>query len=207
MKILMINGSPHKNGCTAAALREMEGVFHENGFETETICLGNADVRGCIGCGGCGKTSRCVFGGVVNEALDKAETADAIVFGSPVHFAYLSGSMTSFLDRMFYAASSQLRYKPAACLVSARRAGTTAALDQLMKYPAYAQMPIVTSHYWPMVHGFTAEDVAKDAEGTQTMRQMARNMVWLLKSIEAGRAAGVAEPEAEERVWTHFISK
>ena len=206
MKILMVNGSPHDNGCTARALREMETVFHAAGVETETISLGKTEVRGCVGCGGCGRTGRCVFGGVVNEFLDKAETADGIVFGSPVHFAGISGAMTSFLDRVFYAGTAQLKNKAAACLVSARRAGTTAALDQMLKYPMYANMPIVPTRYWPMVHGLTAEDVEQDLEGLQIMRQMARNMVWMLQCIAAGRAAGVPDPEHEsERAVTNFV--
>ncbi len=206
MKILFVNGSPHEHGCTARAFAEMETVFRAAGIGTETLWIGGQEVRGCIGCGGCRKTGRCVFGGVVNEFLDKAESADGIVFGSPVHFAGLSGAMTSFLDRAFYAGNTQMKNKVAACLVSARRAGTTAALDQLLKYPMYANMPIAATRYWPMVHGMRAEDVEQDLEGLQIMRQMARNMVWMLRCIEAGRAAGVPDPEHEEsRAMTNFI--
>ena len=204
MKILMINGSPHKNGCTAAGLQEMEGVFRAAGLEVETLCIGTEAVHGCIGCHSCDQTGRCVFNDIVNVAIEKSYEADGFVFASSVHYASLSGSMTSFMDRFLYTGSEKLANKPAACFVSARRAGTTAALDQLLKYPCYAEMPVVTSHYWPMVHGFTAEDVRRDREGTQILRQMARNMVWLLKSIEAGKAAGVPLPEHEERVFTHF---
>ena len=206
VKILMVNGSPHPKGCTARALEEMEAVFHAAAMETETICLGTEVVRGCAACGVCKTTGRCVFGGAVNTFLDKAETADAVVFGSPVHFASLSGTMTSFLDRVFFAGSEQLANKPAACLVSSRRAGTTAALDQLLKYPMYANMPIVASRYWPMVHGNRAEDVEQDLEGLQIMRQMARNLVWMLRCIEAGKNAGVPLPEHEaERIATNYI--
>lgn len=204
MKVLMINGSPHKNGCTAAGLEEMEGVFRAAGLEVETLCLGTETVHGCIGCQACRNSGRCVFDDIVNVAIEKSHTADAFVFASPVHYASLSGSMTSFMDRFLYTDAAQLANKPAACFVSSRRAGTTAALDQLLKYPCYAEMPVVTSHYWPMVHGFTAEDVRRDKEGTQILRQMARNMVWLLKSIEAGKAAGVPLPDHEPRVFTHF---
>ena len=206
MKILMVNGSPHASGCTARALREMETVFAAAGIETEMMTLGTKEVRGCIACGKCKQTGRCVFSDAVNEFLDRAETADGFVFGSPVHFASLSGSMTAFMDRVLFAGSEQLKNKPAACLVSARRAGTTAALDQLLKYPMYANMPIVATRYWPMVHGNAAADVEQDLEGLQIMRQMARNMVWMLRCIQAGREAGIPLPEHEpERIATNFI--
>ena len=206
MKILMVNGSPHASGCTARALREMETVFAAAGIETEMMTLGTKEVRGCIACGKCKQTGRCVFSDAVNEFLDRAETADGFVFGSPVHFASLSGSMTAFMDRVLFAGSEQLKNKPAACLVSARRAGTTAALDQLLKYPMYANMPIVATRYWPMVHGNAAADVEQDLEGLQIMRQMARNMVWMLQCFAAGREAGIPLPEhEEERIATNFI--
>ena len=206
MKILMVNGSPHASGCTARALREMETVFAAAGIETEMMTLGTKEIRGCVACGTCKKTGRCVFSDAVNEFLDRAETADGFVFGSPVHFASLSGSMTAFMDRVLFAGSEQLKNKPAACLVSARRAGTTAALDQLLKYPMYANMPIVATRYWPMVHGNAAADVEQDLEGLQIMRQMARNMVWMLRCIQAGREAGIPLPEhEEERIATNFI--
>ena len=144
MKILMVNGSPHEHGCTARALQEMESVFAAAGIEVEKMTLGTQQIRSCVACGGCRETGRCVFSDAVNEFLDKAESADGFVFGSPVHFAGLSGSMTAFMDRVLYAGNEQLKNKPAACLVSARRAGTTAALDQLLKYPMYANMPIVS---------------------------------------------------------------
>lgn len=205
MKILMVNGGPHPNGCTARALQEMETIFRAAGIETETMCIGREDIRGCVGCGGCGKTGRCVFGGVVNDFLDKAETADGFVFGSPVHFASLSGAMTSFMDRVWFAGSDSLAGKPAACLVSARRAGTTAALDQLLKYPMFNNMPIVPTRYWPMVHGFTAADVEQDLEGLQIMRELARNMVWMLRAFAAAKDAGVPLPEREAPVLTNFV--
>ena len=206
MKILMVNGSPHENGCTARALREMESVFAAAGIEVEKLTLGTQQIRSCAACGGCRKTGRCVFSDAVNEFLDKADAADGFVFGSPVHFAGLSGSMTAFMDRVLYAGNEGLKNKPAACLVSARRAGTTAALDQLLKYPMYANMPIVATRYWPMVHGLNAEDVEQDLEGLQIMRQMARNMVWMLQCIQAGREAGVPLPEHEEaRIATNFV--
>ena len=205
MKILMVNGGPHPNGCTARALQEMETIFHAAGIETETMCIGREEIRGCVACGSCSKTGRCVFGGVVNEFLDRAQTADGFVFGSPVHFAALSGAMTSFMDRVWFAGSDRLSDKPAACLVSARRAGTTAALDQLLKYPMYNNMPIVPTRYWPMVHGHSAADVEQDLEGLQIMRELARNMVWMLRSFETAKAAGVKPPEREETVLTNFV--
>ena len=206
MKILMVNGSPHEHGCTARALKEMESVFAAAGIEVEKMTLGTQQIRSCVACGSCRETGRCVFTDAVNEFLDKAESAAGFVFGSPVHFASLSGTMTAFMDRVLYAGSEQLKNKPAACLVSARRAGTTAALDQLLKYPMYANMPIVPSRYWPMVHGNAAADVEQDLEGLQIMRQMARNMVWMLQCIKAGREAGVPLPEYEEaRIATNFV--
>ena len=206
MKILMVNGSPHPSGCTARAMAEMESVFTAAGIEVEKMLLGTKEIRSCIACGKCRQTGRCVFTDAVNEFLDQADAADGFVFGSPVHFASLSGSMTAFMDRALYAGNEQLKNKPAACLVSARRAGTTAALDQLLKYPMYANMPIVPSRYWPMVHGNTAADVEQDLEGLQIMRQMARNMVWMLQCIQAGREAGVPLPEHEaERIAINFV--
>ena len=206
MKILMVNGSPHPSGCTARAMAEMESVFTAAGIEVEKMLLGTKEIRSCIACGKCRQTGRCVFSDAVNEFLDQADAADGFVFGSPVPFASLSGAMTAFMDRALYAGNEGLKNKPAACLVSARRAGTTAALDQLLKYPMYANMPIVPSRYWPMVHGNTAADVEQDLEGLQIMRQMARNMVWLLQCIAAGKEAGVPLPKHEaERIATNFV--
>ena len=155
-------------------------------------------------CGGCRATGRCVRGGLVNDAIDAMETADALVLASPVHYAGISGAMSAFCDRLFYAGGSWAN-KPCACVVSARRAGTTAALDQLVKYPMISNMPVVSSQYWPMVHGARPEDVAQDEEGLQTMRQLARNLLWLLQCIAAGDAAGVPRPETEARKFTNFI--
>lgn len=204
MKILMINGSPHPHGCTDTALHEMEQVFQTEGIETELLTLDTDAVRGCTACGGCKRVGRCVFDDVVNAALEKAETADGFVFGSPVHYAALSGTMTAFLDRFFYA-SGGFPDRPVACVVSCRRAGSTAALDQMLKYPMISNMPVVPSQYWPMVHGARPDDVQQDLEGLQTMRQLARNMVWMLRCIEAGKAAGIPRPEHERHVWTNFI--
>lgn len=203
MKILMINGSPHPRGCTYTALHEMERVLRAAGAEVQILTVGAEQIGGCVACGGCRATGRCVRGGLVNDAIDAMETADALVLASPVHYAGISGAMSAFCDRLFYAGGSWAN-KPCACVVSARRAGTTAALDQLVKYPMISNMPVVSSQYWPMVHGARPEDVAQDEEGLQTMRQLARNLLWL-QCIAAGDAAGVPRPETEARKFTNFI--
>ena len=208
MKVLLLNGSPHEKGCTYTALREVADTLEKEGVETEIFWIGNQAVRGCIGCGGCAKsgTRRCVFkDDRVNEALDKMLECDGLVVGSPVHYAAAGGSITSFLDRMFYAGGSQLRTKVGAAVVSARRAGTTATLDQLQKYFAICGMPIAPSQYWCMVHGSTPEDVRQDEEGMQIMRNLGHNMAWILKCIAAGKAAGIEPPKAENTIRTNFI--
>lgn len=206
MKVLLLNGSPHEHGCTDTALREMEQVFAAEGIETERVWIGNQAVGGCIGCGACGKLGRCAFGGGVNEFVEKAKRADGFVFGSPVHYAAASGSITAFLDRVFVSAPSEtFRYKPAAAVVSARRGGASAAFDQLNKYMTISQMPIVSSCYWNQVHGSRPEDVLKDAEGVRTVRVLAHNMAWLLRCIDAGRRADVALPQTEPPARTDFI--
>ena len=192
MKILMINGSPHPRGCTYTALHEMERVLRAAGAEVQILTVGAEQIGGCVG------------GGLVNDAIGAMETADALVLASPVHYAGISGAMSAFCDRLFYASDGWAN-KPCACVVSARRAGTTAALDQLVKYPMISNMPVVSSQYWPMVHGACPEDAAQDAEGLQTMRQLARNLLWLVRCIAAGDAAGVARPETEVRTFTNFI--
>ena len=160
---------------------------------------------GCIGCGGCRSGNGCVFGGVVNEAIEKAKTADAFVFGSPVHYASAAGNMASFMDRLAYAGGKYLAYKPAAVCCSARRAGTTSTLDQLVKYPQFFHMPLVNGSYWAMVHGSNAEQVLQDAEGCAVMQELGRNMAWLLRCIEAGKAAGIDHPQNPPRPMTSFI--
>lgn len=204
MKILMINGSPHPRGCTYTALHEMEQVLQAAEVETQILTVGAEQAGGCTACGGCNATGHCVRGGLVNDAIDAMETADALVLASPVHYAGISGAMSAFCDRLFYAGDGWAN-KPCACVVSARRAGTTAALDQLVKYPMISNMPVVSSQYWPMVHGARPEDVAQDEEGLQTMRQLARNLLWLLQCMAAGDAAGVPRPATEARKFTNFI--
>lgn len=207
MKVLMLNGSPHEKGCTYTALSQVAGELNRAGIETEILHVGGKDVRGCMGCGACGKLGKCVFGeDMVNDAVAKMRECDGLVVGSPVHYASAGGAITSFLDRFFYSGSSAAAHKPGAAVASARRAGTTAALDQLNKYFMISQMPVVSSQYWNMVHGQCPEDVKKDEEGMQIMRVLGRNMAWLLKSIEAGKAAGIDFPEAEaEKKRTNFI--
>lgn len=203
MKVLMINGSPNQHGSTYTALCEVQKILAENGLDTEIFWIGREAINGCYGCSGCTKTNRCVTKDVVNEALDKADGADAIILGSPVHYAGIAGNFKSFLDRFFWAGNFAL--KPGAAVVVARRGGASATLDGLNKYFTIAQMPVVSSQYWNMIHGLEKEDLAQDLEGMQILRTLGRNMAWLLKSIEAGRAAGVALPKKERRAVTNFI--
>lgn len=207
MKVLLVNGSSHEKGCIYTALTEVAGALEKQGIETEIFQLGNKAIFGCIGCGVCQKTARCFRKDIVNEFLDKAAETDGFVFGSPVHFASASGMLTSFMDRVFFAnmGSGMFEYKPAAAVVSCRRGGATASFDQINKYFTMSNMPIVSSQYWNEVHGNTPDEVRQDLEGMQTMRTLGNNMAWLLKSIEAGKTAGVALPEKEEHVFTNFI--
>ncbi len=205
MKVLLLNGSPDQQGCTYTALAEVAKELEAQGVDSEIFWIGSAPVGGCIGCNGCAGKGACAFGGPVNQAIELAKTADAIILGSPVHYASAAGSASGFFDRLFCAGGAALRFKPGAAVASARRAGTTATLDQLNKYFTINNMPLVGSQYWNMVHGSKPGDVLQDAEGMQTLRQLARNMAWLLKSIQAGRAAGLALPAQEERVRTNFI--
>lgn len=207
MKVLLLNGSSHPNGCTYTALHEITDVLESAGLETEILFLGNEPVRDCIACGTCAKEpGKCVFDDdVVNRIIEKAWEADGFVFGTPVYYAHPSGRILSVLDRAFYAGKPAFIHKPAAAIASARRAGTTATLDVLQKYFTISQMPVVSSTYWTMVHGRQPEDVKKDEEGLQTMRNLALNMVWMLKCIEAGKAAGIQPPQAETGARTNFI--
>ncbi len=205
MKVLLLNGGPHEKGCTYTALSEVAGALERNGVETELLWLGKGETTGCRGCGACGKLGKCVFDDVVNVVAEKMRACDGLVVGSPVHYAAASGQITCALDRLFYSAGKDLRFKPAAAVVSARRAGTTAAIDQLNKYFTINQMPIVSSRYWTMVHGNTPDEVLQDEEGISVMRTLGNNMAWLLKSIQAGREAGLTLPEPEPPARTNFI--
>lgn len=206
MKVLMLNSSSHPNGCTDRALREIASVLGECGIESRIVFIGKGALHDCVACGSCSGTGRCVFDGDgVNEFVEEARSADGFVFGTPVYYAHPSGRLLSFLDRAFYSGKSAFVHKPGAAVASARRAGTTASFDVINKYFTIAQMPVVSSTYWNMVHGACAEDVEKDAEGLQTMRNLARNMAWLIRAIEAGRAAGIEPPDAEQAGKTNFI--
>ena len=204
MKALLINGSPHKSGCTFTALSEAAKTLNENGIDTEIVWIGNGSIHGCIACGGCSKTGRCVFDDGVNEISDKMAECDALIVGSPVYYASPNGSVYSLLDRLF-GICPHLAHKPAAAIASARRAGTTATLDGINKYFTIKQMPVVSSSYWNMVHGSKPEDVLKDEEGLQTISNLARNMAWLIKCIDAGAKAGINVPENESGARTNFI--
>lgn len=204
-KVLLLNGSAHVNGCTATALKEMIGVFEKEGIETEVIDIGNRDIRGCIGCGSCSKTGRCVFNDdLVNEVAAKFEAADGLVIGSPVYYASPNGTLISFLDRLFYSTGFSKHMKVGACVVSCRRGGNTATFDVLNKYFTISGMPVAPSTYWNMVHGFSAEDVKKDLEGLQTMRNLARNMSFMIKAF-ADAADRYGYPEVEQGAFTHFM--
>lgn len=205
MKVLLVNGGPHRQGCTFTALSEVAGALEKQGIDTETLWLGVEPVAGCIGCGRCFATGRCFIGDAVNEVIARSAEFDGFVFGTPVHFASATGSLTGFMDRLFYGRTTLFAYKPAAAVASCRRAGSTAALDQLNKYFAISRMPVVSSQYWNMVHGTTPEEVRRDAEGMQIMRTLGVSMAWLPRCIEAGRAVGIGLPEAEEPVRTNFI--
>ena len=205
MKVLLINGSPKKAGCTFTALNEVAKSLNEEGIETEIFQVGVKPIAGCIGCGSCRKTGKCVFDDVVNECMPKAKEADAIIVGSPVHYASASGAITSFMDRLFYSSGGALQYKLGAVVASARRAGTTATLDQLTKHFTISNMPVISSCYWNMVHGNTPEEVCKDLEGMQIMKTLGKNMAWMLKCVEAGKKAGVQMPVREDNIFSYFI--
>ncbi len=206
MKVLLVNGSPHKEGCTYTALKEVAGVLEKNGVETEIFWLGTGEIAGCIGCGACARTGGgCFRGDVVNEFVEKAGEADGYVFGSPVHYAAASGALTAFMDRAFYSSGGKMAGKPAATVISCRRGGASAAFDQINKYFTINCMPIVSSQYWNQVHGSNAEEVVKDEEGMQTMRTLGSNMAWLLKCIEAGKEKGITFPEREPVIRTNYI--
>ncbi len=207
MKVLLINGSPNEKNCTFRALTEVAEELNRQGIDTEIIQTGKGAIRDCISCLACRKKpNTCVFkDDMVNEIIEKAKDADGFVFGSPVYYAHPSGRILSVLDRAFFAGTSAFAHKPGMAVLSARRAGTTASFDVLNKYFTIAQMPIVSSTYWNMVHGMTAQDVEKDLEGLEVMRNGAKNMAWLLKCIEAGKNGDVKAPEITREHTTNFI--
>lgn len=203
MKVLLLNGSPNRNGCTARALKEVEETLLKEGIETKTILAGNQDIRGCIACNGCREKGKCVFDDLVNEVAAEFETADGIIIGSPVYYSGANGTILSLLDRLFYSTHFDKTMKVGAAVLSSRRAGSTSAFDEINKYFSIANMPIVTSSYWNEVHGFQAEDVEKDLEGLQIMRNLGRNMAFMLKAIKLGKEA-YGLPEKETAAFTSF---
>ncbi len=203
MKVLLLNGSPHVHGCTATALEEMIRVFEEEGIETELIQVGNKSIRGCVSCGSCEEKGKCVFDDLVNETAPKFEAADGLVVGSPVYYGSPNGTILSFMDRLFYSTSFSKHLKVGASVVSCRRGGNTASFDVLNKYFTISQMPVASSNYWNQVHGFSAEDVKKDLEGLQTMRNLARNMAFMIRAFaDAKEKYGV--PAMERGAFTSF---
>ena len=205
MKVILVNGSPHEKGCTYTALEEIQKTLEKNEIETEMFWIGNKPISGCLGCGTCLKNGKCFMDDTVYKFLEKVPETDGFIFGTPVHFASGSGMITSFMDRVFYGRRNLFKNKLAAAVVSCRRGGATSTFDQINKYFAMNNMPIVTSQYWNMVHGSKPEDVLKDEEGMQTMRTLGNNMAWLLKCIEAGKKSGIKEPENEKIIQTNFI--
>lgn len=209
MKVLLINGSPNSKGCTYTALTEIADTLKLEGIDAEIYHIGTDPIAPCKACGGCATLKKCVINDKVNELLNIIGDFDGYVIGSPVHYASASGVIAPFLDRLFYAGyrsgQNLFKHKPGTAVVSARRAGTTATLDQLNKYFQINQMPIISGRYWNMVHGSTPEQVRQDLEGMQNMRIVARNMAWFLKCKEAGEKAGIKFPQTEETIFTNFI--
>ncbi len=206
MKVLLINGSPNEHGCTDAALQIIAEELKVQGVESEIFWIGRVPVRGCIGCGGCKKAGKCVFGDdILNTLGQRVKEADGYVFGSPVHYASPAGAMIAVMDRLFAAFGGYMQFKPAASIVSARRAGTTASYDVLNKYIGINNMIAVPSTYWNMVHGSKAEEVAQDIEGTTIMRAVASNMAWLLKLLKSAEGTELERPVIIPKVKTNFI--
>lgn len=205
MKVMLVNGSPHHEGCTYTALQEVAKALNADGVETKNFWIGIKPISSCLSCGNCSAEGRCAIGDVVNVFVEEAKDCDAFVFGAPVHFASANGAMISFMDRAFYSGKKALEFKPAAAVVSCRRGGASATFDELNKYFLIRNMPVVSSQYWNQVHGNTPEEVIQDVEGMQTMRTLGHNMAWLLKCIEAGKAAGIETPTPEAQIKTNFI--
>ena len=205
MKVLLLNGSSHRNGTTFTALDEVSRALKNEQIDTEIFQLGNPELRDCSGCGACRQLGKCVYNDAVNEFVEKARLADGFIFGTPVYYAHPSGRILSFLDRAFYSGSSAFAYKPAAAVAAARRSGTTASFDVLNKYFTICNMPVVSSTYWNNIHGLSMEDARQDEEGLQTMRMLGRNMAWMLKCIDAGQKMGIKIPQPEAKIKTNFI--
>ena len=207
MKVLLINGSSNERGCTFTALNEIAMVLNQEGIETEIIQLGSKEYHDCTGCGLCRSklNGKCVYNDIVNDLIEKTKESDGFIFGSPVYYAHPSGRLISVLDRLFFAAGKHLSHKPAAAVVSARRAGTSSSLDVIQKYFLINQMPVISSSYWNMVHGSKPEDVLNDKEGLQTMRHLAKNMAYYLKLIQLGQEHNIIPPQNEKKEMTNFI--
>ena len=203
MKVLLLNGSPHINGCTARALKEVEDTLNKEGIETEMVFVGNKNIRGCIACGKCKENGKCVFDDLVNEVAPKFEEAEGIVVGTPVYYAHANGTIISFLDRLFYSSKCNKTMKVGAAVISSRRAGSTSAFDEINKYFTISSMPIISSNYWNEVHGYTKEDVEKDLEGLQTMQNLGKNMAFMIKAINLGKEK-YGMPENKKEVHTSF---
>ena len=202
MKVLLVNGSPNKEGCTYTALSEVAGTLEQNGVATEMFQIGTKAIQGCIACSKCRKDGKCAFDDeIYNELFERILAADGIVIGTPVYFSGVNGTLCALLDRVFFSAMGRFAHKPAACVVSCRRGGAATAFDRLNKYFTISQMPVVSSQYWNSVHGFTPEDVRNDLEGLQIMRVLGRNMAWLIKNIKSGSPP--PEPE-KQRMYTSF---
>ena len=204
-RVLLINGSPNEFGCTYTALSEVKKSLEKNGVAAEIYYLGKLAIHGCTGCDVCSKLDRCVYDDAVNAVAARLDEFDGIVVGSPVHYSGPSAQVCAFMDRLFCSAGERLQYKPAAAVVSCRRAGSTASLDRLIKYFTINNMPLVSSQYWAQVHGTNPDEVRQDAEGMQTMRTLGEPLAWLLRCLEAGKAAGVPAPAREPRVMTNFM--
>lgn len=204
LKVLILNGSPRINGNTSLALKEMEQVFHENGVETETVLVGNKDIRGCVACLSCYQTGKCVFNDIVNELVPKFEAADGLVVASPVYYASANATLIACLDRLFYSTHFDKTMKVGASVVCARRGGCSATFDELNKYFTIANMPIASSQYWNSIHGRMPGEAQMDEEGRQTMRVLARNMTFLMKSIQLGKEQ-FGLPQQEKRTATNFV--
>ncbi len=206
MKVLLINGSPHKDGCGATALKEMKNIFEAEGIETELIQVGGMEIRGCSACLACYKLGRCVYNDIVNEIAEKFREADGLVISSPIYYAAPNATLTALLNRMFYSSSFDKTMKVGASVVTARRGGCTAGFDVLNKYFTISGMPIASGQYWNQVHGAVGEDATEDLEGLQSMRTLARNMTFLMKSIALGKEK-YGLPEQEKKIRTNFIKR
>ena len=204
MKVLIINGSPHKDGCTALALKEVEKVLNNEGIETTTLHIGNLDVRGCVACNYCQEHHECVFKDIVNEASNTFKECDGLLIGSPVYYSGINGTLSAFLDRFFNSSYVKKSMKVGAAVISSRRAGSTSALDEIYKYFGISNMPIATSTYWNEIHGSKKEDALKDKEGLETMRNLGLNMAFLIKSINLGKTS-FGLPAYEPKTYTNFL--